>query len=101
MATSYNDDATKQLKGLRNDDQANLVTNLNTVANANDVSKIAQAIDQERRTFQEAWYHKKQISREKWQNAIRKEFGNMNRKQLWRKIKRDSILKSRQCIKCK
>ena len=101
LAISYNNNATKQLEGLRNANRANLVTNLNNVANANDVSKIGRAIDQELRIFQEAWYHKDKISREKWQNAIRKEFGDMNHKQVWRKIKRNSIPKNRRCVKCK
>ena len=40
LATSYNDDATKQLEGLMNADQVNLVTDLSTVAKANDVLKL-------------------------------------------------------------
>ena len=65
LATSYNNDTTKQLERLRNADRANLVTDLNTVANANDVSKIAQAVDQEPRMFHDAWNHEDKISREK------------------------------------
>ena len=91
LATSYNDDATKQLEGLKNANQANLVNDLSTVVNANDISKITQAIDQEPMMFQEAWNHKDKNSREEWQNAIHKEFGDMNRKQVWRKIKCNSI----------
>ena len=49
-------------------------------------------------TFQESWNHTDPIQREKWRTAIRKEFHNMNHRQLLRKIKRSEIPPDRCCM---
>ncbi len=53
------------------------------------------------RTFQEAWNHPDLKHFIKWREAIRKEFSNMNKQQVWRKIKCDKIPKGRHCVECK
>ncbi len=37
----------------------------------------------------------------KWREEIREEFADMNKQQVWRKIKCDKIPKGRHCVKCK
>ncbi len=37
----------------------------------------------------------------KWREAIRKEFADMNKQQVWDKVKQDKIPKGRRCVKCK
>ncbi len=55
----------------------------------------------ELRTFQEAWNHPDLKQYMKWREAIRKEFADMNKQQVWRKVKCDKIPKGRHCVKCK
>ena len=52
-------------------------------------------------TFREAWDHPDPIQREKWRAAIRLEFTNMNRRQVWRTIKRSDMPRGRRCVKHK
>ncbi len=47
----------------------------------------------EPRTFQEAWNHPDPERCMKWREAIRKEFADMNKQQVWRKVKQDKIPK--------
>jgi hypothetical protein len=42
--------------------------------------------DVEPRNFREAWDHPNEEKRKKWREAIRKEFSDMNRRQVWRKV---------------
>ncbi len=47
----------------------------------------------EPRTFQEAWNHPDIKQHMNWGEAIRKEFSDMNKQQVWGKIKHDKIPK--------
>ena len=51
--------------------------------------------------FREAWDHPDPMQRTKWRDAIRKELGDMNKRGVWRKIKRCDVPKDRRCVKCK
>jgi hypothetical protein len=52
-------------------------------------------------TFREAWDHPNPEKRAKWQEAIQKEFTDMTRRGVWRKMKRSEIPVERRCIKSK
>ena len=73
-----------------------LFDNVALLAGSNDVLDMVEPT-----TFQESWNHLDPIQREKWRTAIRKEFHDMNRRQVWRKIKRSEIPPGRRCVKTK
>ena len=52
-------------------------------------------------TFQESWNYPDPIKHEKWRTTIRKEFHDINHRQVWRKIKRSEIPPGRRCVKTK
>jgi len=64
-------------------------------------SKEKDANDVEPKEFKEAWHHPMPEVREKWRNAIRKEFAYMNRRGVWRVIDRKSTTPGRRCVKHK
>jgi len=45
------------------------------------------------RNFNEAWNHPEEQERLKWREAIKKEFGDMNRRNVWRKVKKSKMTK--------
>ena len=49
-------------------------------------------------TFREAWYHAITQEREGWQNTSRKEFHNMIKRGVWRRIKKREVLSDKQTI---
>ena len=51
--------------------------------------------------FQESWNHPDPIQREKCRTNIRKEFHDMNHRQVWMKIKRSEMPPDRRCVKNK
>ena len=54
------------------------------------------------RTFQEAWNRPDAVDREKWREAIRKEFNDMiYKRKVWRHCKKSTIPKDRRLIDCK
>ena len=53
------------------------------------------------KSFSEAWNHPDHVEREAWRTAIRKEFGDMIRNNVWRKVKRDMVPKNRRVLGCK
>ena len=55
----------------------------------------------EPKNFQEAWNHPDPIQREKWREAIRKEFRDMINRGVWRQMKRRDMPQGRRCAKCK
>ena len=55
----------------------------------------------EPKSFQEAWNHTDPVQREKWREAIRKEFTDMIRRGVWRVMKRRDLPGGRRCVKCK
>jgi hypothetical protein len=52
-------------------------------------------------TFDEAWNHDDPRSREKWREAINKEFEEMKKKEVWEIMKKEDIPQDRNTIKCK
>ena len=55
----------------------------------------------EPKNFKQAWHHEDPVQREKWRTAIRKEFGNMSKHQVYGRIARSKIPKLRRCVKLK
>ena len=55
----------------------------------------------EPKTFREAWDHPDLVQREKWREAIRKEFRDMLRRGVWRIIERNRMPSGRRCVKHK
>ena len=83
-------------------------TIMNEVANLLiDVAKVANDVDDkttqyvEPKTFQEAWNHPDPVQRAKWREAIRKEFHDMLKRKVWRRVKKSSIPANRRCVKSK
>jgi Reverse transcriptase (RNA-dependent DNA polymerase)/gag-polypeptide of LTR copia-type len=70
-----------------------------------DYSKIDPAkfkdIFENPKSFEEAWNHPDPFQREKWREAILKEFAKMERNKVWRKFKRSDIPPGRRCVKHK
>jgi copper chaperone CopZ len=54
--------------------------------------------DDEPETFKDAWWHKDSHEQEKWQEAIKKEFGDMVKRGVWEKIKIESVPKDKKLI---
>ena len=52
-------------------------------------------------TFREAWDHPDPEERAKWREAIRKEFHDMNKRRVWRYIRRRDVPNNRRLIGCK
>ena len=51
--------------------------------------------------FNDAWNHPNEKNRNKWREAINKEFADMDSRKVWKKIKRSEMPKDRRCVKCK
>jgi hypothetical protein len=70
-----------------------------------DISKGFETIDYEKliepKKYKEAWDHPDPFQRNKWREAIRKEFGDMEQRKVFKKIKRSNIPKGRRCVKHK
>ena len=49
-------------------------------------------------TFDEAWNHPDPVERAHWREAITKEFGDMHKRKVWRKVKRWNVPEGRRCI---
>ena len=61
----------------------------------------ATVLHEEPKTFEEAWNNEDTKIREKWREAINKEFEEMNKKEVWEIIKKEDIPKNRRTIKYK
>ena len=48
--------------------------------------------------FKEAWWHKDQIERKEWRDAVRKEFRDMIKRGVWRKVELSSMPKGRKAV---
>jgi Zn-dependent M16 (insulinase) family peptidase len=49
------------------------------------------SVEKETTTFEEAWNHDDPRSREKWLEAMNKEFEEMQKKQVWKFMKKEDI----------
>ena len=56
---------------------------------------------EEPKTFQQAWYHPDEYQRKMWREAIRKEYRDMIKHNVWRRTSKRQIPSNRRCIKCK
>ena len=52
-------------------------------------------------SFDEAWNHPDEFQRNKWREAIKKEFSKMDHNKVWKKVKRSIIPEGRRCVKHK
>jgi len=52
-------------------------------------------------SYEEAWNHSCPFQRGKWREAIKKEFGKMSERQVWRKQKKSAMPAGRRLVKCK
>jgi Reverse transcriptase (RNA-dependent DNA polymerase) len=72
---------------------------------AEDYSKIDPTTDKDifenPKSFEEAWNHPDSFQREKWREAILKEFAKMEHCKVWKKVKRTDIPQGRRCVKHK
>jgi hypothetical protein len=74
-----------------------------------DVAKVAGEVKDvvpqyiEPKTFKKAWNHPDPTQRAKWREAIQKEFCDMIKCKVWRKVKKSSISipSNRRCVKSK
>jgi uncharacterized protein YktB (UPF0637 family) len=57
--------------------------------------------DSEPVTFKQAWDHSDEKKREKWREAINKEFKDMNDRKVFRKVKKSEMPPGRCCVKSK
>jgi len=52
-------------------------------------------------TFREAYDHPDPEKREKWRQAIKKEFRDMQHHGVWKKVRHATVPQNQRCIKCK
>ncbi len=55
----------------------------------------------EPKKYHDAWHHKEKQQQAKWREAITKEFADMKKRKVWRKIKRIDMPTDRRCVKSK
>ena len=119
LSTSYNQDAsananltTQQGRVTRSsvnvDNESERDSTVTELANLLiDVAKVAGEVKDvvpqfiEPKTFKEAWNHPDPMQRAKWREAIRKEFRDMIKRKVWRRVKKSSIPNNRRCVKSK
>ena len=114
LDVSYNDEARKIVEEAQKNDTINLVTGrdftvederLNFLMDLVDLSMNVEDLPNPDyvipKIFDEAWNHPDPVQREKWREAIRKEFHDMNKRHVWRFINRRDIPPNRRCVKCK
>ena len=63
--------------------------------------KHSELEDEEPTTFREAWDHPDETKRQKWREAICKEFGDIIKRGVWRKINKSQMPTRRRCVKRK
>ena len=78
---------------------AKLLCEIADVADATESSEYTKYV--EPKTFDEAWNHPDPEQRRKWREAITKEFTDMKKLSVWRKVKRSTMPANRRCVKCK
>jgi len=74
---------------------------LSKIADAHTIAKSNKVTEEEPQSFEEAFNHPDKAQRDKWRAAIKKEFNDMNKRGVWRIIKRSKILGDCRCVKCK
>ena len=79
--------------------QAYAFTNRETLLEAIETTGHTEYM--EPRNFTEAYHHEDPVQRDKWRAAIKKEFGDMNRRGVWRNFKRADMPANKRCVKNK
>lgn len=67
-----------------------------------DTEKTSSVISlsyKEPKSFEEAWNHPDPVQRARWRKAVLKEFGDMESRKVWKKMKRKDMPKNRRCVK--
>ena len=77
------------------------IKNLNFLINLSMVTTNNKPVLEEPKTFIEAWDHPNPNSCPKWPEAIKKEFANMSKQQLWHKTKKSLMPPNQRCVKNK
>ena len=95
----YNDDANKIIEQATN--EKSVIKNLNILIYLSMVNTNTEFVPEEPKTFTESWNHPNLNFHAKWHEAIKKEFANMNKQQVWHKIKKSLVPPNQRCIKNK
>jgi hypothetical protein len=70
-----------------------------------DISEAYETVDLDKlvepKKYHEAWDHPETYQRDKWREAMRKEFKDMETRKVWKKIKRVDMPRGRRCVKNK
>ena len=82
IQASHNDDANKILK---EGTSVKTTKNLNFLIDFAMITIESVSVPEEPTSFNDAWNHPNITCREKWREAMCKEFADMNKKQVWRK----------------
>ena len=98
LQASYNDDANKIIE---EGNHVKTTQNLNFLINLAMVTTESVSIPEEPASFNEAWNHPDVTCQEKWREAIRKEFANMNKQQVWHKTTKLVMPANQRCVKKK
>ena len=89
LQASYNEDTTKIIKEATHD---KAIKNLNSLINLAMVTIDTMPVPEEPKTFVKACNHPNANSHAKWQEAIHKEFADMNKQQVWCKTSKTLML---------
>ena len=82
-----------------NNELPNLIADIAKIATTKSTDLVPKYV--EPKTFIEAWFHPDEFQRNKWREAIRKEYRDMDTRVVWKIIKRSMIPKDRQVVKSK
>ena len=93
LESSFNPEASKIIE--------NIEQGREIILNQANVALFSGGIQVEPTTFSQAWDHHNPMEREKWRNAIKKEFSDMESKKVWETIKKEDVPMERRTIKCK
>ena len=94
----YNDDANKIIK---EGTHVKTTKNLNFLVDLAMITTESVSVPGEPTSFNEAWNHPDITHREKWWEAICKEFADMNKQQVWRKTTKSVMPANQRCVKNK
>ena len=82
-----------------NNELPNLIADIAKIATTKSTDLVPKYV--EPKTFIEAWFHPDEFQRNKWREAIRKEYRDMDTRVVWKIIKRSMIPKDRRVVKSK
>ena len=98
LQASYNHDANKIIE---ESTDVKTSKNLNFLIDLAMITTESVSVPEEPTSFNEAWNHADVTCREKWREAIRKEFTDMNKQQVWQKTTKSLMPANRRCVKNK